>query len=526
MSKISASSKKIILGSGAMLLVLFISMAVARSRFAELDNINNWNIHTYKVLMETQELRRNSEDMIEAANRAIVSEQFYKPFNERKKVFSESRSALVKRTEDNREQQTRLENLKQQTKEWFKVFNAAVQERRANGVNARVRQLVIDLRGPTRKMRDTIFSISEAEKRLLAQRTESRAALQSTTQNTFLFNMLLGCLFVGATAAGLAFSARQLERSNVDLRNEIEQRHRAERESQILYRHNEQILNSTTEGIVGLNLKGRITFVNPAAAHMTGWDISELIGKSLHDFVHHTRTDGTRYAKDSSPVLASLQDGRVRRVTDEVFWRREGRSFPVEYTVTPLWEAGETASGDTQDVLVGAAVTFRDITERKRSEIALLRLASIVESSKDAILSHTMDGAIVSCNAAAVRMYGYSAREMEGQALAVIFPRSRAEELLFVTQAIERGERIEPYQTTLVRKDGTPLDVAVTFYPVRDAAGNVVGASSNARPIRREAGVPINLPSFPFGANANGNGNGHSNGSLRNAEVPVEATSA
>jgi PAS domain S-box-containing protein len=129
-----------------------------------------------------------------------------------------------------------------------------------------------------------------------------------------------------------------------------------------------------------------------------------------------------------------------------------------------------------------------------------------VESSKDAILSHTMDGSIVSCNAAAVRMYGYSARELEGQALEVLFPRSRAEELLFVTQAIAQGERIEPYQTTLLQKNGSPLDVAVTFYPVKDAAGNIVGASSNARPIRRQAGVTVNLPSFPFNGSSRSNG--------------------
>jgi PAS domain S-box-containing protein len=528
MTKFSASDKKILVVAAAMLAVLLLSMAVAFSRFSGLESSNQWNLHSYQVLSKLQETTYSLEKFEDVAGRYLVDERFNRPYQEQRTKFLGSFRSLKQLTRDNAGQQDRLNLAHKRIDAWFAIFNPAVNIRKARGANdPRVQASVRTLRERMITLRSALNDVRTAELKLLQQRTQERKAMETGTRSATNASMLLACLFVAVLGGGLARGARQVQKTSTDLLHEIEQRKRAERESEILYRHNEQILNSTTEGIIGLNLKGRITFVNPAAAHMAGWDITELIGKSMHDFMHHTRADGTRYAKESSPVLASLQDGRVRRVTDEVFWRREGRSFPVEYTVTPLWEMADAAHGTSDDgenreVLTGAAVTFRDITERKRSEIALLRLASIVESSKDAILSHTLDGSIVSCNASAVRMYGYPAREMEGQSLEVLFPRDRADEMLFVKQAIAQGERIEPYQTTLLHKNGTPLDVAVTFYPVKDAAGNIVGASSNARPIRRQAGVAVNLPTFPF--QANGNGNGQYNGAAR--ETAVETSSA
>ncbi|HEX2025094.1 MAG TPA: PAS domain S-box protein [Actinomycetota bacterium] len=121
---------------------------------------------------------------------------------------------------------------------------------------------------------------------------------------------------------------------------------------------NKLILDSAGEGIFGLDREGRITFVNPAAAQALGWTVEELVGQPGHPMIHHSRADGSVYEPEDCPIYAALRDGTTRRVDDEVFWRKDGSSFPVEYTSTPLREDGR---------LSGAVVTFADITERKRA---------------------------------------------------------------------------------------------------------------------------------------------------------------
>jgi diguanylate cyclase (GGDEF)-like protein/PAS domain S-box-containing protein len=130
-------------------------------------------------------------------------------------------------------------------------------------------------------------------------------------------------------------------------------------------RQNEALLNSAADGIYGLDLEGRITFANPAATALTGYAVQQTLGRRHHDLVHHTREDGTSYPLEDCPCTGSFEHGVARTVSDEVFWRRDGTSFPVEYTATPITEG---------DAITGALVVFRDITERRRIESELERL--------------------------------------------------------------------------------------------------------------------------------------------------------
>ena len=130
-----------------------------------------------------------------------------------------------------------------------------------------------------------------------------------------------------------------------------------------LRRQHQLILNSVGEGIYGLDVQGNVTFVNPAAAAIIGWDMNDLVGKSMHKILHHSKADGAEYPRQSCPIYAAFKDGRVHRVENEVFWRKNGTSFPVEYISTPMH--------DEKGQLVGAVVTFRDITQRKLSESIL-----------------------------------------------------------------------------------------------------------------------------------------------------------
>ena len=133
---------------------------------------------------------------------------------------------------------------------------------------------------------------------------------------------------------------------------------------------NKLILESAGEGVYGLDLEGKTTFVNPAAERMTGYTAKEMIGNCQHKLTHHSKLDGTVYSNLECPIYAAFKDGKVHKVSNEVFWRKDGTSFPVEYVSTPIWENLK---------MRGAVVVFRDISERKQAEEEIQRLRRQLE---------------------------------------------------------------------------------------------------------------------------------------------------
>jgi PAS domain S-box-containing protein len=123
------------------------------------------------------------------------------------------------------------------------------------------------------------------------------------------------------------------------------------------------LLESTGEGIYGVDLAGRCTFMNRAAAQMLGWRTEEVLGHNMHALIHHAHADGRPYPEDDCPILNAYRQGLPCRIADEVLWRADGSSFWAEYSSHPIIEHGQVR---------GAVVTFVDISERKRAE-ALLR---------------------------------------------------------------------------------------------------------------------------------------------------------
>ncbi|MDC4227283.1 MAG: PAS domain S-box protein [Candidatus Manganitrophus sp.] len=134
---------------------------------------------------------------------------------------------------------------------------------------------------------------------------------------------------------------------------------------------------------------------------------------------------------------------------------------------------------------VRVVVAHEDITDRKRAEEAHQRLASIVESSNDAIIGMNLDGTVVTWNPGAAQIYGYSADEILGVSVSILVPPDHPDRVDEILERIGRGERIEPYETVRMKKDGTRIDVSVTTSPIRDAEGKIVGASSITRDISR-----------------------------------------
>ncbi len=141
-----------------------------------------------------------------------------------------------------------------------------------------------------------------------------------------------------------------------------------------LERQNQLILNAAGEGIYGVNAEGKTTFVNRAAQEMLGWNPEDLLGRDIHSIIHHHHLGGEVYRVQDCPIYHSFRFEQVNRIEDEVFWRKDGKPIRVEYVSTPIYD---------HKVLAGAVVIFRDITERKESELRLRRAMAEVADLRD-----------------------------------------------------------------------------------------------------------------------------------------------
>ncbi len=188
---------------------------------------------------------------------------------------------------------------------------------------------------------------------------------------------------------------------------EILQRKRAEETLKNLSIQNNLILESAGEGIFGVDLKGNHTFINPAAAKMLGYEADELIGRHSHSIWHHTKTDGSLYPAEECPINMALKDGAVHNIRDEVFWKKDNTSFDVEYTSTPIID---------NDKIVGAVVTFRDITKRKKIENALMKnednLRRLIERNPVAMAIAEKSWEFVFFNNRFIETFGYTIEDI------------------------------------------------------------------------------------------------------------------
>ena len=140
---------------------------------------------------------------------------------------------------------------------------------------------------------------------------------------------------------------------------DVTEQHDAEQALHSATRQRELILEAVGDGIYGIDLEGRLTFINPAGARALGYAPDQLAGRDLHEGIHHSHPDGTPYSKATNPILQALRRGESIRMRDEVFWRADGTSFPVEYSANPLLEEGHIS---------GMVVAFQDVSERRRLE--------------------------------------------------------------------------------------------------------------------------------------------------------------
>jgi PAS domain S-box-containing protein len=220
--------------------------------------------------------------------------------------------------------------------------------------------------------------------------------------------------------------------------------------------------------------EGRIVYYNPAAVAL--WGCCPELGKSEWSGAWRLlKPDGTPMPHDQCPMAVAIRERRPVRGAEAIAERPDGTRVAFLPHPTPIYdEAGE---------FVGAVNMLLETGDRRRADEYADRLASIVESSDDAIASKNLDGIVTSWNIGAERLFGYTAAEMIGKPIVLLIPPERADEEPKILQRIRSGERIDHYETVRRRKDGTLIDVSLTVSPIKNAEGKVVGASKIARNI-------------------------------------------
>ena len=229
------------------------------------------------------------------------------------------------------------------------------------------------------------------------------------------------------------------------------------------------LLEAAPDAMVCVDAEGRIMLVNAQTERLFGYHRDELIGQPVEVLVPNAVRD-----VHPSHRAGYVADPRPRPMGAEMELagrRRDGTTFPAEISLSAI---------DTEEgILVSAAV--RDVTQRQQAAETAAQLASIIQSSYDAVIGKTLDHVITSWNPGAERLYGYTAAEITGRHVEVLIPPEDREREAEIVAAVARGERVDRYQARRLRKDGTAVEVSLTMSPIVGRSGTIVGVASITR---------------------------------------------
>ena len=337
-----------------------------------------------------------------------------------------------------------------------------VDELRVLGENAHARVLAGDLQAPeVVNLRREVIRINK-----LLTPLEARFAAQLSDAARLTERMLLWFNLAMALLLGLSGSAFVRRSVRVQAATQHEVRLRTE--------SLQRILDSAAEGLYGVDVAGRCTFINRSALHMLGYGAeAELLGRDMHALIHHSDASGTRRPAESSPIARSYREQRELHIVGEVFWRADGTSFPVEYWSHPMLRHGR---------VTGAVATFFDISERVNMQAALrqgeIRMAGLVDAVNDGVVTIDADERIVHFNRAAERLFGVAATEALGSKVERFIPRRP-----LLREAAEKRElRFDYVETGKVRElfgrraDGSEFPLEASLSRLETDRGTLVTA--------------------------------------------------
>ena len=240
-------------------------------------------------------------------------------------------------------------------------------------------------------------------------------------------------------------------------------------------------LRSIGDAVITTNTEARITDLNEVAETLTGWSRDEALGQPL-ERVFNIINEVTRRPVEN-PATRALREGVIVGLANHtVLVKKDGSECPIDDSAAPIRNEQGHVSGC---VLIFRDVTAQRLIEREKANqlITARLLAAIVESSDDAIISKSLEGIIQSWNAAAERLFGFTAEEAVGQHISIVIPPDRITEEDQIIASLKTGERIDHFETERMRKDGGRIIVSLTISPIKDDSGNVVGASKIVRDV-------------------------------------------
>src|ERR1700686_331985 len=238
-----------------------------------------------------------------------------------------------------------------------------------------------------------------------------------------------------------------------------------------------QFLNALPAAIYMTDADGRITYFNDAAA--TLWGCRPKLNTDLWCGSWRLfRPDGTPMPHDACPMAIALKERRAVRGGQAIAERPDGSRVPFMAFPTPLRDASRP--------FVGAVNMLIEMSDHQRAEQVSHRLAAIVESSDDAIISKDLNGVIATWNKGAERLFGYLEQEAIGKPITMLIPEQHRDEEAQILERIRSGERIDHFETVRRRKDGSLVSISLTVSPITDDAGRIVGASKIARDITQQ----------------------------------------
>ncbi len=257
----------------------------------------------------------------------------------------------------------------------------------------------------------------------------------------------------------------------VAVMSDVTERRRMQRALSDSERRLRTVMDLVPHFIFAKDRKGRYLFVNRAFAESYGMTPEQLAGRTDRELI----PDQSQYEAFHRDDLKVIESGAPLFIAAEARTNSRGATQIMQTTKIPF-----TAPGTNEPAVLGVAV---DITERQRAQEIAERFAAIVKSTDDAIISKDLNGIVTSWNPGAERIFGYTANEVVGKSIKMLFPPGRVEEETTILTRVGRGEAVEHFESVRVRKDSTNIDVAVTISPLKDASGKVVGASKIARDI-------------------------------------------
>jgi PAS domain S-box-containing protein len=394
--------------------------------------------------------------------------KYLEPYHQALALIPGALNQLTTLTQDDPAQADRLKHLAPLVSENLADLEQAIEIMQSRGIAAAADFVRTD-RGKRAmdQIRDLSAAIKSEESAGLTGRREAldlhgqRTRLATLLGNAVLFVLLLiagGMLArAGARSDHLIGELRVSERCAAEVRDLLQ-----------------TTLSSIGDAVMVADAQGRVTFINPVAQTLTQCSQEEAAGKPVAD-VFRILNETTRQTVES-PVTRVLREGTIAGLANHtVLVARDGREIPIDDSGAPI--------RDQQGTVVGVVLVFRDITARKRAEEASLRLASIVEFSGDAIVSQRLDGVLLSWNAAAARMFGYSESEMVGQQLSTLAIEDNTDDPERVLERLRAGEPAVHYEAVRHRKDGSLIEIAAVASPIRDTAGNLIGVSRICRDV-------------------------------------------